>query len=175
MTRIWAYTLALAATALSPAAASAAPAQANGAAQALVVSPGSVVPISSLRFGQFIQPATAGTLSISIAGVISAGGGVAGLQNITQTGTGRGPGSFTLVGTPNRQTDITLPASATISNGTQTMTMNAFTSNANGGGKIKLSATTGQAVLIVGATLNVAANQPVGNYTGTYTVTVAFQ
>ncbi len=145
-------------------------------AQALVVSPGSVVPISTLRFGQFIQPSTAGTLTISIASVISAGGGVAGMQNITQTGAlGRGPGSFTLVGTPNRQTDISLPASTTISNGAQTMTINAFTSNANGGGKIKLSATTGQAALIVGATLNVMANQAVGNYSGTYTVTVAFQ
>ena len=103
-------------------------------------------------------------------------GGVAGNQNITQVGTGRGPGTFLLSGSPNRQTDIVLPASFTIANGAQTMTVNTLNhnSNTNGGGKLKLDAT-GTAVLIVGATLNVAANQAVGPYSGTYTITVAFQ
>lgn len=169
-----AHLLGAAAAVLMPATASAAPAQATGSAQAEVVLPGSIVPISALKFGQFIRPTAAGTLTISIASVVSATGGVSGLQNITQTGTGRGPGSFSMVGSPNRQTDITLPASATLSNGAQTMAVNNFTSNANGGGKIKLDAA-GHGVVIVGARLNVAANQALGTYTGTYTVTVAFQ
>ena len=159
---------------LAPGVVHAAPAQATGSAQANVVTPGSVVPISALRFGQFIQPTAAGTLTISIASVVSAAGGVVGMHSIGQTGTGRGPGSFSLLGSPNGQTDITLPTSINITNGAQTMTVDTLTANTNGAGKLKLDAT-GTAVLIVGATLNVAANQAVGSYSGTYTITVAFQ
>ena len=62
----------------------------------------------------------------------------------------------------------------TISNGAPTMTVNGFNANVNGGGKIKLDPT-GHAELFIGATLNVAANQAVGAYTGSYIITVAFQ
>ena len=165
-----------AAAAFAPEAAQAGPAQASGSAEVVIVAPGSVTPIDALRFGQFLQPTTAGTLTVDIAGAVTATGGVAGNQNITQVGTGRGPGTFLLRGSPNRQTDTTLPASFTISNGAQTMTVNNLTknSNANGGGKLKLDAA-GNAVLIIGATLNVPANPAFGTYSGTYTITVVFQ
>lgn len=176
MNRAFILSLVAATTTLACGTAHAAPAKASGAAQALVVAPGSVVPLNALRFGQFMRPAAAGTLTVTIAGGVTATGGVAGNQNIIQVGTGRGPGTFLLRGSPNRQTDITLPASFTIANGAQTMTVNTLNhnSNTNGGGKLKLDAT-GTAVLIIGATLNVAANQAVGPYSGTYTITVAFQ
>lgn len=176
MNRAFILSLLAAATTFASGAAHAAPAKASGASRALVVAPGSVVPLNALRFGQFMQPATAGTLTITVTSTVSATGGVAGNQNITQVGTGRGPGTFLLRGSPNRQTDITLPASFTIANGTKTMTVTNLNhnTNTNGGGKLKLDAT-GTAVLIIGATLNVAANQAFGPYSGTYTITVAFQ
>ena len=166
--------LAVAASAFATNAANAAPAQATGTAQANVITPGTIVPLTILRFGQFIRPATAGTITVDIAGAVTTTGGVTGTTTIIQTGTGRGPGSFGLTGSPNRQTDIVLPVSTTIASGSQTMTVNTFTANTNGGGKIKLNAT-GNATLIIGATLNVGANQAVGSYTGTYTITVTFQ
>ena len=172
MNRTWFFSLATMSAVLAPGLANAA--QATGSAQALVIEPGSVVPLNALRFGQFMQPAAAGTLTIDINSTVTATGGVAGNQNIIQVGTGRGPGTFLLGGTPNRQTDITLPASITITNGAATMTVNTLTTNTPGTGKLKLDAT-GSAVLIVGATLNVAANQAVGPYSGTYTITVVFQ
>ncbi len=159
---------------LFPGTANDAPSQAIRSAQADVVTPGSVVPLDALRFGRFIQPSAAGTLTIDIASTVSATGGVAGNQNITQVGTGRGPGSFLLSGSPNRQTDIVLPVSFPILNGAQSMTVNTLTANTNGAGKLKLDGA-GSAILIVGATLNVAANQAVGPYSGTYTITVVFQ
>lgn len=174
MNRALILSLVAAVTTLAYGTAHAAPAKASGASQALVVAPGSVVPLDALRFGQFMRPTTAGTLTIDIAGAATATGGVAGNQNIIQVGTGRGPGRFLLRGSPNRQTDITLPASITIANGAATMTVNTLTANINGAGKLKLDPT-GSAVLIVGARLNVAANQAVGPYSGTYTITVAFQ
>ena len=163
-----------AAAMLAPGVAYAAPAQATGSAQAIVVTPGSVVPLNALRFGQFLRPVTAGTMTIDIASAVTATGGVVGTNTITQVGTGRGPATFLLTGTPNRQTDIFLPTSITIANGAQTMTVNNFTANTNGGGKLKLNAA-GSAVLIIGARLNVAANPAFGPYSGTYTITVAFQ
>jgi hypothetical protein len=169
-----AFLLAAAAAMLTPGAVLAAPAQANGSAQVVVVTAGSVVPLTVLRFGQFMQPTTAGTMTIDIAGAVSQSGGVVGTNTITQVGAGRGPGTFLLTGTPNRQTDIVLPASTTIANGAQSMTVNAFTANTNGAGKLKLDAA-GSAVLIVGATLNVPALPAFGPYSGTYTITVAFQ
>lgn len=176
MDRTSALLLAAVTAMLAPGTALAAPAQASGSAQVVVLTAGSVVPVNALRFGQFLRPATAGTLTIDIAGAVTATGGVVGNQNITQVGTGRGPGTFLLRGSPNRQTDTTLPLSFTISNGAQTMTVNNLTknSNANGGGKLKLDAA-GNAVLIIGATLNVPANPAFGSYSGTYTITVVFQ
>jgi hypothetical protein len=159
---------------LAPHSAQAQSAQATGFSQANVVTPGSIVPLTALRFGQILIPATAGTMAINNAGTVTSTGGVTTAMAITQYGTGRGPGAFELTGSPNRQCDVTLPASITISNGTQTMTVNAFNANVNGGGKIKLDAT-GHAQLDIGATLNVAANQAVGAYTGSYNITVAFQ
>jgi len=162
-----------------PGQAQAAPAQASGFTQANVVIPGAIVPIDILRFGQIIQPTSAGTLTIAVdsAGSVTitpAGGVTAAGIGILQTGLGRGAGMFELTGSPNRQTTTTLPTSITISNGAQTMTVNNFSANTNGGGKLKLDAT-GHAQLLVGARLNVGANQASGNYSGTYTITVAFQ
>ena len=159
---------------LAPNAANAGPAQASGFSQANVVTPGVIVPLTALRFGQMIRPTAAGTLAVNNSGAVTSTGGVTPSIAIIQLGTGRGPGSFGLIGSPNRQCDVTLPASITISSGAQTMTVNAFNANVNGGGKIKLDAT-GRATLFIGATLNVAANQVVGSYTGTYNITVAFQ
>ena len=146
----------------------------GGFAQANVVTPGSIVPLNGLRFGQFIRPVAAGTMTIDIAGAATATGGVVAGYTIVQTGTGRGPATFALTGRPNRQCDVILPVLAVLTSGVQTMTVTNFTANTNGGGKIRLDAS-GFAQLIVGGRLNVAANQAVGNYTGSYILTVAFQ
>ena len=83
--------------------------------------------------------------------------------------------SFTVNGEGAYGFDITLPGSIVITNGTpaEDMTVNAFTSN----GTISDSSSvlsSGTFALYVGATLNLAADQPSGVYAGTYTVTVAY-
>ncbi len=165
--------LAAAAAMLAPGVAIAAPSQVSGFSQANVVIPAAVVPLTSLRFGQFIRPTAAGTVVISAAGAASATGGLTSNIGIAQVGTGRGAGSFSLAGTANRFILVALPASMTITSGAQSMTVNAFTNNTVIFGLAQLDAT-GHFILRVGATLNVAANQTVGNYTGTYNVTVTY-
>jgi hypothetical protein len=79
-------------------------------------------------------------------------------------------GVFTVTGAAGIGFSITLPATATITSGVNTMTVNAFTSTPSGTGTL----VAGTATVNVGATLNVAANQVAGSYTGTYPVTVNY-
>lgn len=66
---------------------------------------------------------------------------------------------------------LALPSSATVSNGTDTLTVNNFTSNfPTGSGNIH----TGDTTVMVGADLNVTANASSGDYTGTYNVTLSY-
>ena len=118
-----------------------------------------------LVFGKFIA-AGGGTITITPLGARSKTGGVVLLNGVTATSA-----SYTLseTGTGKALTwrNITLPGTATLSNGTATMTLSNFVSNP--------AATMGTStVLTVGATLTVAANQAPGNYTGTFSVTVDY-
>jgi hypothetical protein len=87
--------------------------------------------------------------------------------------------SFTVTGVAAATYTITLPAGATtVSDGTNTMTIDTWTSNPAGTGTL----TGGTSTLLVGATLNVDADQPGGVYntsnaggSGEFTVTVNYQ
>ena len=84
-------------------------------------------------------------------------------------------GSFSVTGQGNYTYAITLPSSPVIidnsgSGGTGTMTIDTFTSNPSGTGTLS----NGSQTLKVGATLSVDMNQEAGDYTGSYTVEVAY-
>lgn len=81
--------------------------------------------------------------------------------------------AFTVAGANNKTYAITLPGSVTLSNGAQTMTVDAFTSNPNGTGTLSNA---GSQTLKVGATLHVGQSQAEGTYTSTapFTVTVGY-
>lgn len=86
------------------------------------------------------------------------------------------PGSsaaWSVTGVPNAPYAITLPSSAVVvSSGSNSMNVDTFT-RTGGSSQIFLDAA-GNSSFNVGATLHVGANQPAGVYTGTYTVTVAY-
>jgi len=165
----------LAALALAPGVASAAPGNRSskpGVAQATVVQPIRIVAVNPLRFGQIARPSTAGTIVMSPLGVRTATGGLLPSTAIVQT-IARGPGSFTVTGDPNRTFRLTLPGgNVTLRAGTQTLRMSAMRSSI--AGTPRLSAA-GTYAFTVGATLNLAANQAIGTYSGTYTATVVYQ
>ena len=79
---------------------------------------------------------------------------------------------FEVTGVADYTYTITLPASVVISNGTENMTVNTFTSNPTPTGTL----TGGTEALFVGATLNVAGGQAAGDYESAtdFEVTVAY-
>lgn len=144
----------------------------SGSASASVVEPGRLTKINDLRFGQFVQPATSGTLTIAPGGAVTPTGGMTTSTGLTQVGTGRGPALFRVSGAAFRFFHVKLPKSITISNGAATMTVDTFTSNA-------LVAntyldTTGNFDLYVGGQLQVNAAQQQGAYSGTFAITVTY-
>lgn len=156
--------------AAEPVAAQAAKARLEGSAQAVVVEPAGITAIEDLRFGAIMQPATAGTVTVDTDDSISAtGGAVVGITT-PQPGT-RGAGRFTITGDANRMFRVSHPNRLTIFNGTASMTVDKLRSNVNGQERFDAN---GSYELRIGGRLQIGANQPAGDYTGTYEVTVIY-
>lgn len=143
----------------------------GGSAQAAVITPLAIVPIDALSFGQLTRPTAAGTVVMSPSGSITTTGGVLTSTAIAQT-VRRGPGTFAVVGEAGRAFTIDLPTVVILRQGTRNMRLSALRSNWTPGDVFSPTRTF---ALSVGATLNVGANQTVGTYTGTYSVTVTYQ
>jgi hypothetical protein len=130
---------------------------------------GVITPTRTLALGRFVA-AGGGTVVVSPAGVRSGNGAVVLLSGGTVSSA-----AFTLsesgTGESLAWTSIALPASATLTGSDgASMTLTNFTSTPSG----SLAGST-LTVLSVGATLNVAANQRAGSYSGTFAVTVDYQ
>lgn len=175
----WAATcLALAcaiAPALAPGSAHAAPNQVtvSGTAAATVADPISVRQINGMSFGQFVQPASAGTLTLGTDGTLTAAGGLGAQTAIAQAG-GNPPraGQFAVTGNAGRLFYVTLPGSIALTGNGASMTVSNFTQSTFFG--LAWTDSDGAFTLNVGAQLNVNARQAVGTYRGTYAVTVTY-
>ncbi len=121
---------------------------------------------TDMNFAHVVASGSAGTVALSLAGSRSATGGATLGSSI-----GTAAAAFTVSGDPSSLYSISLPASATITSGGNTMTVNGFASAPSGTGTIGVG---GTQTLTVGATLQVGANQAQGTYTGTFDVTVAY-
>ncbi|SHN28939.1 DUF4402 domain-containing protein [Chitinophaga sp. CF418] len=131
---------------------------ATATATATIVTPISITKDVDMNFGNVaVRSSAGGTVVLTPAGNRSATGGVT--LPTTATGTVTAA-SFTVNGTSGYTYAITLPSSVTITSGSNTMTVNTFTSDPNGAGTL----TGGSETLNVGATLNVTAAQPAGTY-----------
>jgi hypothetical protein len=135
-----------------------------GAAQAQTVTP-----TQSLSFGRFIASA-GGTVSVDVNGARSRGGSVILLQpsaassatvRITDADPSNASKSFF----------ITLPDTATLSNGSSTMSLSNFVSSPDGIGTL----IAGSKSVAIGATLSIAPQQAPGNYSGSFQVTINYQ
>ena len=146
--------------------------QLEGIAQAVVVEPAGITAIEDLRFGAIMQPATAGTVTIGTdSSVTATGGAIVGITT-PQPPSSRGAGRFTIVGDANRFFRIEEPKNFTISNGVASMTVKKLRSNLNGRDQFDAD---GRFELRIGGELSIGANQPTGDYTGTYEVSVVYQ
>jgi len=118
---------------------------------------------ATLDFGTLVPSAAAGTVVIAPTGGRTTTGGVKGVSGTY------GPGAFKVAITSGSANFFFfLPTNATLSSGGNSMTVNTFTTNTGNPGTVP--GPPGSAVLFVGATLAVGANQAAGTYTGTYAV-----
>jgi hypothetical protein len=150
--------------------ASAAPVAAatNASGKAVVLKSLSVLKQADLDFG---------TLAVSAAGtavIDPVGGGLSVTGGVAPIGTSAQRASFTATGSRNSVVLIRIPKSAvtlTRVGGTETMTVSNWTLDGKSNRKIP----DGNAYdFAVGGTLNVAAGQADGTYSGTFTVTVQY-
>lgn len=144
----------------------------SGTAQAEFVSVGNLTRIEDLRFGRFMRPATASTITVSPNGTITSTGAVTSLMSVPQPASGRGPAWFLLDGVANRLFVAFIPNSVNITNGTTTMTVSNTTRNT--GGPVGYLGPGGQFDLYMGGRLNIPANPTPGVYSGNFTITVFF-
>ncbi|HOV35238.1 MAG TPA: DUF4402 domain-containing protein [Dysgonamonadaceae bacterium] len=146
-------------------------AQASANATATIVKAISIDKVKDLQFGKIIAAPTAGQVAIQLDGTRTIAAGNVVLFN---QGSDHQAASFKTMGTPGAGYSLVLPADGSVSltrtGGTETMTIEGFVHSANG----TLDASTGEETFNVGATLNVGANQAPGQYTGTFTVTAAY-
>lgn len=141
---------------------------ATATATAVIVSPIALAQTADMSFGNIVADADGGTVVLVPAGTRTLNGLVSPSLPGTITAA-----SFNATGLANATYAITLPASHDITDGVQTMTVNAFTSTPSATGTLDAS---GAQTINVGATLNVNGNQNAGTYTNAtgFTVTVNY-
>lgn len=155
-------------------------AQASGSAsasgKAYIVTAISISSNQDLLFGQIVSDTVGGAVTIGNDGTRTSTEPVLLSQSGSLYSTVQ-QAVFAITGEPGYVYTITLPSSAVTLSGTgstpPTMTVDTFTSNPTSTGT--LDATLGTSTLNVGATLHVGANQTPGLYSGTFSVTVAYQ
>lgn len=153
---------ALAATAVLGLAGSAASAAtATATAKAKILKQVSVTKTSDLDYATIVSSPAASTVIVATDGTRTCGAG------LTCTGTTTAAG-FGVVGTTGQVVTVTVPATVSLTSGTNTMTSTLLSSAAT-------LTLTGTDKFTVGGTLAVGANQIDGNYAGTFNVTVDYQ
>lgn len=119
----------------------------------------------ALAFGKFAA-GSGGSVTVTPGGARSASGGV-----VLLASGGGTAAQFSVTGDANATYTITLPDAVTLASGGNSMAVNTFVSSPANPGTLSGS---GTQTLNVGATLTVGANQPAGDYTGSFAVTVNY-
>lgn len=121
-----------------------------------------------LTFGSFAA-GSGGQVTVSPGGVRTVSGGVVRLSSA-----GGSAGQITVSGQSSATYSIGLPADGTVvlSNAAgQSMPLKSFVSSPSGSGQIGAG---GSQTIFIGATLSVAAGQPIGSYSGSYPVSLNY-
>ncbi|HMO74030.1 MAG TPA: DUF4402 domain-containing protein [Sphingopyxis sp.] len=149
----------------------------QGIASATVVRPNTLVKTDDLDFGSLISGATGGTVTINpVTNARTTTGGVTAVGNDGQRARFQGTGGLILI-IVTGSNSVTLTRAG---GGATAMTASLTRAMANGSGGITLLAPTatllpsGVQTYYVGGTLTVPANQPEGDYSGTFTLTVNY-
>ncbi len=165
---------ALCALSAFPAAAIAAPA--TGDTQIAVVTPLSFIQVEDMHFGQIIPNTVAGTVTVATGNILTTTNGIVSIGNSHQVA------KFAGMGTQNQNVTIQLtPTTIILSGPGPSMAVTGLviapeaTLQDQGGGNFQILPADGIFWFNVGGTLNVAANQAAGSYSGTFAATLEYQ
>ncbi len=138
----------------------------NGSAHAQILELIQISEVRSLDFGIILtNNGLADTISINTDGSLTTGTSSSHVGSTVQSG------QFTTNGTPNSTLTISFQ-DAVLSGGGSTMTMTNFTHNAGATPSLDAS---GILVFNVGADLSISDGQPIGDYSGSYQITINYQ
>lgn len=165
---------ALAALAFAAPALAQSSASTTGAGSITILRPITITKNADLKFGTVVRPSTgSGTAVVSAAGVRSVTGGVVGLAS------GDTPQSaqFTVDGEGGQSISVTIPATFTMANGSDSLTVTTSNNLTGSAGSQTLSNSLGSAgslVFRVGGSVPITSTTATGAYTGTFTVSAAY-
>jgi hypothetical protein len=147
----------------------------NGTVNAAIVRPNTLIKTDDLDFGTMISGPTGGTVSINaVTGARTTTGGVTPVGAGTQRAIFQGTGGLLLI-TVSGSTSVTLTRAG---GGAAPMTASLVRAASTSGGGIALLGATllpsGVQTYYIGGTLTVPANQPEGDYSGTFTLNVNY-
>lgn len=146
----------------------------TGTGSITVIRPLTVTKNADLKFGTVVRPTTgAGTVTVSAAGARSVTGGVVGLSS----GDTPQAAQFTIDGEGGQSISVTVPGTFSIANGTDTLTVTTSNNLAGSAASQTLSNALGSAGSLsfkVGGSVPVGSTAPTGLYSGTFTVSAAY-
>jgi hypothetical protein len=146
----------------------------TGSGSVTIIRPLTITKDADLKFGTVVRPATgSGTVAVSAAGVRSVTGGVVGLSS----GDAPQAAQFTVDGEGGQSISVTIPATFSIANGSDTLTVTTSNNLSGSAATQTLSNALGSAgalVFKVGGSVPVASTSPTGVYTGAFTVSAAY-
>jgi hypothetical protein len=147
---------------------------ATGSGSITVVRPLTVTKNADLRFGTVIRPSTAsGTAVVSTASARTFTGGVLGVSS----GDTPQAAQFTLAGEGGQAVSVTIPATFDIAHSTDTLTVTTSNNLTGSAASQTLSNAIGAAGSLafnIGGSVPLSSTSPTGLYTGSFTVSAAY-
>jgi hypothetical protein len=146
----------------------------TGSGSITVIRPLTITKNADLKFGTVVRPSTgSGTAVVSAAGVRSVTGGVVGLAS----GDAPQASQFTVSGEGGQSISVTIPATFTMANGSDSLTVTTSNNLVGSAGAQTLSNAMGAAGALafnVGGSVPISSTTTTGAYTGTFTVSAAY-
>lgn len=174
MSKLLAAAAALGLVAIAAPALAQSTASTTGAGSITVIRPLTITKNADLKFGTVVRPATgSGTVAVSAAGARTVAGGVVGLAS----GDTPQAAQFTIDGEGGQSISVTIPVTFTMANGTDSLTVTTSNNLAGSAAAQSLSNALGSAGSLsfrVGGSVPVGLTTVTGAYTGTFTVSAAY-
>lgn len=146
----------------------------TGTGSITVIRPLTLTKNADLKFGSVVRPSTgSGNVVVSSAGARSVTGSVVALSS----GDSPQAAQFTVDGEGGQSVSVTIPATFTMANGSDTLTVttsNNLTGSAAAQTLSNALGAAGSLVFKVGGSVPVLSTTPTGAYSGTFTVSAAY-